>query len=415
MIAMVERIASETRSNGSGRLKPGWTRVAFGDVVRRGSERSSNPELAGVDRYVGLEHLDPGELAIRRWGDVGGGTTFTSIFRPGHVLFGKRRAYLRKVAVPDFSGVCSGDIYVLESRDKDYLLRDCCRLSARRMRSSSTPSAHRQALCRLGPTGRISQRTSSPCRRWTNRRRIANVLSAATETGETYARLEHAITRADLSAIQAGLDRNEHRPAVPVVDLLREPPRNGIFASSWYSDDPADYVGLKTGERLCPVDRSRFEPAKGLKRVEIDAGTARPFLVQHGDAFIVRGNGNRALCGQAGLAHATYDDLVYPDKLIRLRFDPTRIIPEFAVAQWNLPRVHQKIIARGQVNKRYLDDQRQDVRAHRLVVPPLSDQRRSVLVITRMQTLRDVELRRRTESLARLRNILLNSWATSGK
>ncbi len=107
---------------GSVRLKPGWTLVAFGDVVRRSTERSSNPEAAGVDRYVGLEHLDPGELAIRRWGDVGGGTTFTSVFRPGHVLFGKRRAYLRKVAVPDFSGVCSGDIYVLESRDKDYLL-----------------------------------------------------------------------------------------------------------------------------------------------------------------------------------------------------------------------------------------------------------------------------------------------------
>lgn len=107
---------------GRGKLEPGWTRVAFGDVVRRSTERSPNPEAAGVDRYVGLEHLDPGELSIRRWGDVAGGTTFTSIFQPGHVLFGKRRAYLRKVAVPDFSGVCSGDIYVLEPRDKDYLL-----------------------------------------------------------------------------------------------------------------------------------------------------------------------------------------------------------------------------------------------------------------------------------------------------
>ena len=103
-------------------LKPGWTRVAFGDVVRLSTERSSNPETAGFERYVGLEHLDPGELTIRRWGRVAIGTTFTSVFRPGQVLFGKRRAYLRKVAVPDFSGVCSSDIYVLESRDEDQLL-----------------------------------------------------------------------------------------------------------------------------------------------------------------------------------------------------------------------------------------------------------------------------------------------------
>ena len=154
---------------GSTKLKPGWTLVAFGDVVRRSTERSSNPEAAGVDRYVGLEHLDPGKLAIRRWGDVGGGTTFTSIFRPGQVLFGKRRAYLRKVAVPDFSGVCSGDIYVLESRDKDYLLPRLlpfvCQTNAFFEHAIGTSAGFSVAS---GPTGRTSRRTSSRCRRWTN-------------------------------------------------------------------------------------------------------------------------------------------------------------------------------------------------------------------------------------------------------
>ena len=105
-------------------MKPGWTRVAFGDVVRLNTERAPDPEAAGFTRYVGLEHIDPGDLTIRRWGRVSDGTTFTNVFRPGQVLFGKRRAYLRKVAVPDFGGVCSGDIYVLESKDDRYLLSD---------------------------------------------------------------------------------------------------------------------------------------------------------------------------------------------------------------------------------------------------------------------------------------------------
>ncbi len=106
----------------SGKLKPGWTPVAFGDVVRLSTERSSSPDAAGFDRYVGLEHLDPGDFRIRRWGRVVDGITFTTVFRPGQVLFGKRRAYLRKVALADFSGVCSGDIYVLESKDEAILL-----------------------------------------------------------------------------------------------------------------------------------------------------------------------------------------------------------------------------------------------------------------------------------------------------
>ena len=112
------------RPMGSGRLKPGWARVAFGDVVRLCTDRSSDPAADGFERYVGLEHLDPGDLTIRRWGEVGDGTTFTSVFRPGQVLFGKRRVYQRKVGAPNFSGVCSGDIYVLESKNEHYLLPD---------------------------------------------------------------------------------------------------------------------------------------------------------------------------------------------------------------------------------------------------------------------------------------------------
>lgn len=97
-------------------------KVKFGDVVRLSKARSQDPMADGIERYVGLEHLEPGDLRIRSWGNVADGVTFTSVFQPGQVLFGKRRAYQRKVAVADFAGVCSGDIYVLETKDAQVLL-----------------------------------------------------------------------------------------------------------------------------------------------------------------------------------------------------------------------------------------------------------------------------------------------------
>jgi len=103
-------------------IKPDWRKVKFGDVVRLSKARCTDPLAEGVERYVGLEHLEPGELRIRNWGNVADGVTFTSFFRPGQVLFGKRRAYQRKVAVADFSGVCSGDIYVMETKDAQVLM-----------------------------------------------------------------------------------------------------------------------------------------------------------------------------------------------------------------------------------------------------------------------------------------------------
>jgi len=90
--------------------------VAFGDVVQLSKERSQSPEADGFERYIGLEHLEPSDLKVRSWGDISDGVTFTNVFRPGQVLFGKRRAYQRKVAVANFSGVCSGDIYVFEPK-----------------------------------------------------------------------------------------------------------------------------------------------------------------------------------------------------------------------------------------------------------------------------------------------------------
>jgi type I restriction enzyme, S subunit len=98
------------------------TLTHFADVVSLSTSRLADPAAAGIERFVGLEHIEPENLHIRNWGLVADGTTFTSHFKPGQVLFGKRRAYQRKVAVADFEGVCSGDIYIFESKDPKVLL-----------------------------------------------------------------------------------------------------------------------------------------------------------------------------------------------------------------------------------------------------------------------------------------------------
>lgn len=94
-----------------------WTRVRFGELVQNCNETERDPKSAGIERFIGLEHLEPGSLHVRSWGNVADGTTFTRRCRPGQVLFGKRRAYQRKVAVAEFEAVVSGDIYVLAPKD----------------------------------------------------------------------------------------------------------------------------------------------------------------------------------------------------------------------------------------------------------------------------------------------------------
>jgi len=105
-------------------FKSGWRRVKFGDVVRQVKTRV-DPATAGIARYVAGEHMDTDDLRIRRWGEVGDGylgPAFHMRFRPGQVLYGSRRTYLRKVAVADFEGICANTTYVLETKDPSVLL-----------------------------------------------------------------------------------------------------------------------------------------------------------------------------------------------------------------------------------------------------------------------------------------------------
>ena len=50
--------------------------VKFGDVVHLNTDRIADPVAAGIERYVGLEHITPGDLHIHSWGSVAEGTTF---------------------------------------------------------------------------------------------------------------------------------------------------------------------------------------------------------------------------------------------------------------------------------------------------------------------------------------------------
>ena len=65
---------------------------------------------------VGLEHLTPEQITLQNW-DLNTENTFTKAFRKGNILFGRRRAYLKKAAVAPFDGICSGDITVIEAKE----------------------------------------------------------------------------------------------------------------------------------------------------------------------------------------------------------------------------------------------------------------------------------------------------------
>lgn len=85
-------------------------KVKLGDVAREYKE-TCKTDKSGLP-IVGLEHLTPREIQLTHW-DEDADNTFTKMFRKGQMLFGRRRAYLKKAALAPFDGICSGDITVI--------------------------------------------------------------------------------------------------------------------------------------------------------------------------------------------------------------------------------------------------------------------------------------------------------------
>ncbi|MCC7362105.1 MAG: hypothetical protein IT317_21655 [Anaerolineales bacterium] len=177
-------------------------------------------------------------------------------------------------------------------------------------------------------------------------------------------------------------------PRYHVSDLIREEPRNGISPSTNNTG-----VGLKTVSTSA-VTGGRFEMDGNIKYAEIEAGRVRSYFVQQNDVFVVRGNGNRNLTGKSGIANQSYDDLFYPDLLIRLRFDEAKILPRFAVAQWNSPSVHRRLVARAKSTNGIWKVNGGDLREHLLAVPPISVQVRFLAELDQLESARN-RLRRR--------------------
>ena len=94
------------------------------DEIAYNSTQKVKPTEADKEHYIGLEHIDGECLYISRWGSDVAPIGEKLVMRKGDILFGKRRAYQRKVAIAPIDGIFSAHGLVLRPKedvvDKDY-------------------------------------------------------------------------------------------------------------------------------------------------------------------------------------------------------------------------------------------------------------------------------------------------------
>ena len=88
------------------------------DKIAFNSTAKKTPTESDKEHYIGLEHINSECLEITRWGSNVAPIGEKLIMKKGDVLFGKRRAYQRKLAIAPFDGIFSAHGMVLRPNEE---------------------------------------------------------------------------------------------------------------------------------------------------------------------------------------------------------------------------------------------------------------------------------------------------------
>ena len=99
-------------------LPKGWHVAKLGEICSedRTAIGSDDPAYAEMP-YIGLEHVEAstGKVLVSECAAQNSNSKSSNfLFTPEHVLYGKLRPYLNKVALPDFAGRCTTEIVPLK-------------------------------------------------------------------------------------------------------------------------------------------------------------------------------------------------------------------------------------------------------------------------------------------------------------
>ena len=204
----------------------------FTDIAINSTEKKI-PVEADKDTYIGLEHLDGGNLIVSRWGADVPPIGEKLIMKKGDVLFGKRRAYQKKVGIAPFDGIFSAHGMVLRPREdvvtkeyfplfisSDYFLDEAIRISV----GSLSPTVNWKDLKDLEfaiPT--IEEQ-----------KQIAPVVWSAIKAKQAYSALITCIDNLVKSQFIEVLSRTENKKKLTDISRPKQWP---TIATQYFTDD----------------------------------------------------------------------------------------------------------------------------------------------------------------------------------
>lgn len=348
-------------------LKPSWKIVKFDDIAQNVAVRV-DPADAKTDVYVGLEHLDPSTIHLRQWGHPSDVIGQKLVFKKGDVIFGRRRAYQRKLAVAELDGICSAHAMVVRAKpnmilpeflpfflQSDMFMERAIEISV----GSLSPTINWKTL-------KIQEFPLPPL---DEQKRIAEILWAADEAASAYQEALshiHVVSQIRLEHTLDALNCSE----LSLPDVLSGSPKSGCSAPP-SSDETGHWVLSLAALSASGYVQGNLKPVAKTNKM-IGATLSK------GDLLISRSN-TVELVGFAGIFDEDRTDISFPDTMMRLPVNMQKALPDYLelVLLSNRGRRHMMKTASGTSNSMKKIN-RKTLAEFRFPVPDLDTQKRIV-------------------------------------
>jgi type I restriction enzyme S subunit len=371
-----------------------WPTVRFGSLVRQVKDMT-DPVADGLERFVAGEHMDSRQLHITRWGDVKGsslGPAFHRRFRPGQVLYGSRRTYLRKVSYAEFEGVCANTTFVVESAEPGELLPEMLPF----LMTADSFHRHSEYWSRGSVNPYVNwpdiAKYEFPLPPLAEQRRIADLLWSFERTARAKATALEAARQAELTALAELYDE----PEWPVrrvgeagdvqLGMKREPKVH-------QGTDLRPYLRVaNVGDDELLLD--------GVLEMNFAPSAFAKYALRPKDVLLNEGQ-SLEYVGRAAMYRGEIEDCCFQMTLLRFRAGDD-VLPEFALGWF---RRCQRLGAFARVAKRTTSMAHLPaglLSAQPIPVPPLSIQQR---VVERLEAARELRITL-AEDLTQTRNLM---------
>lgn len=315
-------------------------KVTLGEVAVECRE-SCRGDKSGLPA-VGLEHLTPGQIRLSNWA-VNTENTFTKLFRRDDMLFGRRRAYLKKAAQAPFDGICSGDITVIRARPGKLL-------------PELLPFIIQNDDLFDFAVGR-SDGSLSPRVKWENLKNYTFELPTLTEQ-KKLAEVLWSISDT-IQAYQDLLTKTEELVKTRFAEMFGDPAtnpkgwttkrllsmgdcKNGMNFHAGDTGMKIHCLGVGDFKNLSVIDGTEHLPV-----ISLNEAPSEESLLRDGDIVFVRSNGNKALVGRCLVVYPRSTPTTYSGFCIRYRLTSGEVDSAYLLWVLKMDSMRKKMAGRG--------------------------------------------------------------------